>query len=559
MASSLLSFEAFKSQVLQKTKESIAQDDLAAAAQPSHYSHREFRDSSDAKKSNSSDNLYSGRIPLERRDVPERYKFTPKEKDDASSKKPVAPASEWIIHHLATATTKNFIRLLPNDGGSHERPGVKILAPPMLDKLLEIAVVKLELHHAATRAFTKDGVALTCDADLNDLPNNSAVFIAVKKDPFITAEMAARKVEAIRTPAKAVTQRPATANDVASPLQGLPVALRSGYRLVYNTPFQKKHAQQMFPYKSISSVRLHCGLGTMSLRNIGLTSLEGMGVHPEMTECYLQHNNLVDLEYFETQPRLKELSLQDNRIVSFKGFAPQPRIEHVFFEGNPITQHPNYILMLYILLGHPGVKIDGQGVDKSVRSKGSALSPLVARALRQGFLLENEPVAGADIDLSIEEYAAFREQEINGLVTMANSNSGSTITAVPPSAFQSTPRKVNQQQFLQQQRQQQQQQQQQELEQQQQQHQELSSTQLHNTSHQSPAAAIPPSSDTATFSSHARSIASPVQDLAETNRKLAAALEANRSFENQVLLKDQEIAYLRNQMIAADSVKGDSK
>jgi hypothetical protein len=553
MASSVaLSFEAFKSQVLQKTKESIAQDDLAASSQPLH-SHREFRDS-DAKKPSSFDNLYSGRIPLERRDVPDRYKFTPKEKDDASSKKPIAPASDWIMHHLATATTKNFVRLLPNDGGSHERPGVKILVPPLLEKLLEIAVVKLELHHAATRAFTKDGVALACDADLNDLPNNSAVFIAVKKDPFMTAEMAAKKVEAIRTPAKAVIQRPATANDVASPLQGLPLALRSGYRLVYNTPFQKKHAQQVFPFKSISSVRLHCGLGTMSLRNIGLTSLEGMGVHSEMTECYLQHNNLVDLEYFETQPRLKELSLQDNRIVSFKGFAPQPRIEHVFFEGNPITQHPNYVLMLYILLGHPGVKIDGQGVDKAVRSKGLALSSLVARALRQGFLLENEPVAGADIDLSIEEYATFREQEINGLVTMSNSNSSSS-TAVPPSAFQSTPRKVNQQQFLLQQRQQHAQQSHQQLRQ----HQEQSSNQLYGPNHRSPPATIIPSPDAVSSPAQVPSTSSPAPDLAETNRKLAAALEANRSIENQLLLKDQEIAYLRNQMIAADSVKGDSK
>lgn len=553
MASSVaLSFEAFKSQVLQKTKESIAQDDLAASSQPLH-SHREHRDS-DAKKTSSFDNLYSGRIPLERRDVPDRYKFTPKEKDDASSRKPIAPASDWIMHHLATATTKNFIRLLPNDGGSHERPGVKILVPPLLEKLLEIAVVKLELHHAATRAFTKDGVALACDADLNDLPNNSAIFIAVKKDPFMTAEMAAKKVEAIRTPAKAVIQRPSTANDAASPLQGLPLALRSGYRLVYNTPFQKKHAQQVFPFKSISSVRLHCGLGTMSLRNIGLTSLEGMGVHSEMTECYLQHNNLVDLEYFETQPRLKELSLQDNRIVSFKGFAPQPRIEHVFFEGNPITQHPNYVLMLYILLGHPGVKIDGQGVDKAVRSKGLALSSLVARALRQGFLLENEPVAGADIDLSIEEYATFREQEINGLVTMSNSNSSSS-TAVPPSAFQSTPRKVNQQQFLLQQRQQLAQQSHQQLRQ----HQEQSSNQLYGPSHHSPPAATIPSPDAVSSPAQVRSTSSPAPDPAETNRKLAAALEANRSIENQLLLKDQEIAYLRNQMIAADSVKGDSK
>jgi hypothetical protein len=557
MASTAMSFEAFKSQVLLKTKESIALDDLAAS-QPLH-SHRD----SDGRKTSSSDNLYSGRVPLDRRDVPERYKFTPKEKEDPSSKKPVAPASEWIIHHLATATTKNFIRLLPNDGGSHERPGVKILVPSQLDKLLEIAVVKLELHHAATRAFTKDGVALTCDADLNDLPNNSAIFIAVKKDPFMTAEIAARKVEALRTPAKSVL-RPSTANDALSPAHGLPPALRSGYRLVYNTPFQKRHSQHMFPFKSISSVRLHCGLGTMSLRNIGLTSLEGMGVHSEMTECYLQHNNLVDLEYFETQPRLKELSLQDNRIVSFKGFAPQPRIEHVFFEGNPITQHPNYILMLYILLGHPGVKIDGQGVDKAVRSKGTALSSLVARALRQGFLLENEPVAGADIDLSIEEYATFREQEINGLVTMSNSNSGQG-SAVPPSAFQSTPRKVNQQQFLLQQRQQQQEQQQQQQQQQQQpsqqqqrQQQEQSSNQ-HSINHQSPAAAILPSPDVASSPAQSRSFASPVPDIAETNRKLAAALEANRTLENQVLLKDQEIAYLRNQMIAADSVKGDSK
>ena len=104
MASSHLSFEAFKSQVLQKTKESIAQDDLAAAQQPLH-SHREYREGSDAKKSSSSDNIYSGRIPLDRRDVPERYKFTPKEKEDASSsKKSIAPASEWIMHHLATAT-----------------------------------------------------------------------------------------------------------------------------------------------------------------------------------------------------------------------------------------------------------------------------------------------------------------------------------------------------------------------------------------------------------------------------------------------------------------------
>ena len=94
---------------------------LAAAQQPLH-SHREYREGSDAKKSSSSDNIYSGRIPLDRRDVPERYKFTPKEKEEASSsKKPIAPASERIHHHLATPNTKKLFHLRPQTPKKREK------------------------------------------------------------------------------------------------------------------------------------------------------------------------------------------------------------------------------------------------------------------------------------------------------------------------------------------------------------------------------------------------------------------------------------------------------
>merc|ERR1711871_1100234 len=115
---------------------------------------------------------------------------------------------------------------------------------------------------------------------------------------------------------------------------------------------QRETAAKVVGERAVSSMNLHSGLGTMSVRNVGLTSFEGMGVLPEVVELYAQHNQVQCMEGMGQQPRLKELHLENNNISSFKGFLPQPRMDRLFIADNPIAEHPNAHLMIAILQPH---------------------------------------------------------------------------------------------------------------------------------------------------------------------------------------------------------------
>ena len=60
------------------------------------------------------------------------------------------------------------------------------------------------------------------------------------------------------------------------------------------------------------------GMQTCTLKSLGLTSLHGIGVHPEVKRLYLQQNQLSSFEGWVCQPDLAELNAEDNKIENFR-------------------------------------------------------------------------------------------------------------------------------------------------------------------------------------------------------------------------------------------------
>jgi hypothetical protein len=77
------------------------------------------------------------------------------------------------------------------------------------------------------------------------------------------------------------------------------------------------------PSKNCGQLPLIAGLEVFTLRSLGLTSLRGMGVHPEVRQLFAQSNLLTSFEGFEPQDNLVELHVEDNLIESFRS-APPP-------------------------------------------------------------------------------------------------------------------------------------------------------------------------------------------------------------------------------------------
>ena len=76
--------------------------------------------------------------------------------------------------------------------------------------------------------------------------------------------------------------------------------------------------------KRVGQLPVFSGLDTFTLRNMSITHLDGMGLHPEVRRVYLQQNFLTSFEGWEHQPQLVELHAGDNLIESFKLVSPTP-------------------------------------------------------------------------------------------------------------------------------------------------------------------------------------------------------------------------------------------
>lgn len=174
----------------------------------------------------------------------------------------------------------------------------------------------------------------------------------------------------------------------------------------------KRLAAQGLRQKAVGQVPVFTGLETFTLRSLSLTSLHGLGVHPEVKRIYMQNNLLTSFEGWELQPRLEELNAQDNLIETLRGFTDQPRLETLWLKGNPVTNLYCYRLMCIAAVGRSLRMIDGEAVKKYEMERALSLGPTVAEAIRDGWVLDTVPALDADYDMVLEQYAYLRKQSL---------------------------------------------------------------------------------------------------------------------------------------------------
>jgi hypothetical protein len=112
-----------------------------------------------------------------------------------------------------------------------------------------------------------------------------------------------------------------------SPLSEIPhTPSTSSWRLSYQTSISRRTQVQLkqVRMKRVGQLPVFSGMETFTLRNMGITHLEGMGVHREIRNVFLQQNFLTSFEGWEHQPHLMELHASDNFIESFKSVLPTP-------------------------------------------------------------------------------------------------------------------------------------------------------------------------------------------------------------------------------------------
>ena len=122
--------------------------------------------------------------------------------------------------------------------------------------------------------------------------------------------------------------------------------------------------------KLVARPLLASGIQTFTLRNLGITSLKGFGVDPEVKKIYLGQNFLTSFKGWECQPALVELYAEDNLIESMRGACEQGTLEDLRLRGNPIAALPHYRTMCLLAFGknsmHSGIRtIDGEAVKRS--------------------------------------------------------------------------------------------------------------------------------------------------------------------------------------------------
>lgn len=164
--------------------------------------------------------------------------------------------------------------------------------------------------------------------------------------------------------------------------------------------------------KAVGQVPVFTGLETFTLRSLALTSLNGLGVHPEVKRIYMQNNMLTSFEGWEMQPRLHELHAEDNLIETLRGLTEQPRLEILWLKGNPVTSLYCYRLMCIAVVGKSLRMIDGEPVRRHEMERALSLGPSIAEAIRDGWVLDTVPALDADYDMVLEQYAYFRKQSL---------------------------------------------------------------------------------------------------------------------------------------------------
>ena len=174
----------------------------------------------------------------------------------------------------------------------------------------------------------------------------------------------------------------------------------------------KRLAAEGLRDKAVGQVPVFTGLETFTLRSLALTSLHGLGVHPEVRGIYMQNNLLTSFEGWEMQPRLEELHAQDNLIETLRGLTEQPRLEILWLKGNPVTNLYCYRLMCIAAVGKSLRMIDGEAVKKFETERALSLGPTVTEAVRDGWVLDTVPAPDADYDMPLEQYASFRRQSL---------------------------------------------------------------------------------------------------------------------------------------------------
>ena len=174
----------------------------------------------------------------------------------------------------------------------------------------------------------------------------------------------------------------------------------------------KRLAAQGLRNKAVGQVPVFTGLETFTLRSLALTSLHGLGVHPEVRRIYMQNNVLTSFEGWEMQPRLEELHAEDNLIETLRGLTEQPRLEALWLRGNPVTELYCYRLMCIAAVGKSLRTIDGEAVKRHEVERAMSLGPMVSEAIRDGWVLDTVPAPDADYDMVLEQYAYFRKKSL---------------------------------------------------------------------------------------------------------------------------------------------------
>ncbi|KAJ1494633.1 hypothetical protein T484DRAFT_2437489 [Baffinella frigidus] len=181
--------------------------------------------------------------------------------------------------------------------------------------------------------------------------------------------------------------RPLFAND-ADDGEGAGRIAAATWRLSLRVSMSKRARRVLraHPSKSCGQLPVIPGLEVFTIRSLGLTSLRGMGVHPEVRQLFAQSNLLVSFEGFEPQHHLLELHAEDNLIESFRGL-PGESIEAIWLAGNPIAESTHYRTMAIAACGRNLKTIDGERVRRAEVLRALSLGKAVAEAIRDGWVL----------------------------------------------------------------------------------------------------------------------------------------------------------------------------
>eukprot|EP00659_Diplonema_papillatum_P014116 gene14116-21629_t len=155
--------------------------------------------------------------------------------------------------------------------------------------------------------------------------------------------------------------------------------------------------------RCLGDMGITIGFKALSLKKMGVTSLEGLGQQLELEYLYLQSNKLQNFQHLGVQPALREVHLENNSISTLAGLVRQPRIEVVCLAGNPIAKHPHYRLMVLLCCGPALRKIDTSMVAPAEREMVRRFPEAVAYAVSCGWLMDLKKRSHAEYVLLAEE------------------------------------------------------------------------------------------------------------------------------------------------------------